>query len=124
MLLQAGRTDVRSPQAYQLSLSAGPFLRTFQSALVRTIALGKVELNDLALSPDGKQLAWCGDDGRVGLRESCRASSELKGARTDRTPSSFVLVTVDLKTESKTWMKGKHANVRFLRLSYSRNARS
>lgn len=61
-------------QVHQLQLAPTPFLRTFQAALVRTFDLSKVELNDLSLSPDGKQLAWCGDDGRLGVCE-CRLPS-------------------------------------------------
>ena len=54
-------------QAHLVDLAPTPFLRTFASAVIKTIPLAGDDINELTLSQDGNVLGWAGDEGRLGV---------------------------------------------------------
>ena len=102
-------SDLSRPQAHLINLAPTPFLRTFASAVIRTLSLAGDDINELTLSEDGHILGWAGDEGRLGLGELASLPALPNVLASHANPNCFV---VDLRTNVKTWMKGKHTSVR------------
>jgi len=106
-------------QVHLVNLAPTPFLRTFATAVVRSISLAGDDINDLTLSEDGNTLGWCGDEGRMGVGELNLFSLLSSLLPSDLIELKLQLCPVDLRTGVKTWMKGKHTSVRLLVSSLS-----